>query len=113
MSGFGRLGSGIMRLGSFARIALIIGSGIVVFALLMVLRPRPQSQEPPRRTPIVVTAPADVQSGNLTIRVPGGLLSKRPQTAPLAGWWCGTRKGTRLNPNSNHPLQRLEIPMEA
>ena len=37
MSGFGRLGSRIMGLGSFARIALIIGSGIVVFALLVLL----------------------------------------------------------------------------
>ena len=91
MSGFGRLGSGIMRLGSFARIALIIGSGIVVFALLMVLRPRPQSQEPPRRTPIVVTAPADVQSGNLTIRGNGTVrpkseISMSPQVAGRVSW---------------------------
>ena len=34
----------------------------------MVFRPRPAAQEPPRRVPLVITTPADVRAGNLTIR---------------------------------------------
>ena len=46
----------------------IIAVGVIGLVLLMVLRPRPEAQEPPRRVPLVVTAPADVRSGHLTIR---------------------------------------------
>jgi RND family efflux transporter MFP subunit len=91
MSAFERIRSGFLGLGSFARIALILGLGIVTFALLMILRPRPQSQEPPRRTPIVVTAPAEVRSGNLTIRGNGPVrpkseISLSPQVAGRVSW---------------------------
>jgi RND family efflux transporter MFP subunit len=91
MSAFGRLRSGFMGLGSFARIAMIVGSGVGIFALLMILRPRPQAQEPPRRTPIVVTAPADVRSGNLTIHGNGTVrpkseISLSPQVAGRVSW---------------------------
>lgn len=91
MSAFERIRSGFLGLGSFARIALILGLGIMTFALLMILRPRPQSQEPPRRTPIVVTAPAEVRSGNLTIRGNGPVrpkseISLSPQVAGRVSW---------------------------
>ncbi len=91
MSGFGRLGSTFMRLGSVARIGLILGFGFAVFALLMLLRPRPQSQDPPRRTPLVVTAPADVRSGNLTIEGNGTVrprseITLSPQVAGRVTW---------------------------
>lgn len=91
MSGFGRLGSTFMRLGSVARIALILGFGLAVFALLMLFRPRPQSQEPPRRTPLVVTEPADVRSGNLTIEGNGTVrprseITLSPQVAGRITW---------------------------
>ena len=91
MSGFGNLGSRFMRLGSFARIGLILGFGVAVLALLMLLRSKPQSQDPPRRVPIVVTAPADVRSGNLTIRGNGAVrpkseISLSPQVAGRVTW---------------------------
>ena len=54
----------------------IIGIGVVGLVLLMVFRPRPAAQEPPRRVPLVVTAPADVRSGNLTIRGNGTVRPK-------------------------------------
>ena len=54
----------------------IIGVGILGFVLLIVFRPQPAAQEPPRRVPLVVTAPADVRSGNLTIRGSGTVRPK-------------------------------------
>lgn len=45
----------------------IIGVGVLGLVLLLVFRPRPEAQEPPRRVPFVVTVPADVRSGNLTV----------------------------------------------
>jgi len=91
MSGFGRLGTTFMRLGTVMRIGLILGFGLVVFALLMILRPRPQSQEPPRRTPMVVTEPADVRTGNLTIEGQGTVkprseITLSPQVAGRVTW---------------------------
>lgn len=91
MSGFNSVGSAFRRLGPVARFVTILGAGLVVFALLMILRPRPQAQEPPRRIPIVVTAPADVRSGNLTIRGNGAVrpkseISMSPQVAGRVTW---------------------------
>jgi RND family efflux transporter MFP subunit len=54
----------------------IIGAGVLGLVLLMVFRPQPAAQEPPRRVPLVVTAPADVRSGNLTIRGSGTVRPK-------------------------------------
>ena len=54
----------------------IIGVGVLGFVLLIVFRPQPAAQTPPRRVPLVVTAPADVRSGNLTIRGSGTVRPK-------------------------------------
>ena len=54
----------------------IIGFGVLGFVLLIVFRPQPAAQAPPRRVPLVVTAPADVRSGNLTIRGSGTVRPK-------------------------------------
>ncbi len=91
MSGFGSLGSRFMRLGSFARVALILGSGLAVFAILMLLRKEPESQDPPRRTPIVVTEPAELRSGHLTIVGNGTVrpmseITISPQVAGRVSW---------------------------
>jgi RND family efflux transporter MFP subunit len=64
------------RLSPFLKGVTVIGVGILGFVLLMVFRPRPEAQEPPRRIPLVVTAPADVRSGNLTIRGSGTVRPK-------------------------------------
>lgn len=64
------------RLSPFMKSVTVIGIGILGFVLLMVFRPRPAAQEPPRRIPLVVTAPADVRSGNLTIRGNGTVRPK-------------------------------------
>lgn len=64
------------RLSPFMKGVTVIGVGILGFALLIVFRPRPEAQEPPRRIPLVVTAPADVRSGNLTIRGNGTVRPK-------------------------------------
>ncbi|NNK47934.1 MAG: efflux RND transporter periplasmic adaptor subunit [Gemmatimonadetes bacterium] len=64
------------RLSPFLKGVTVIGVGILGFVLLMVFRPRPAAQEPPRRIPLVVTAPADVRSGNLTIRGSGTVRPK-------------------------------------
>jgi biotin carboxyl carrier protein len=65
------------RMSPFFKGLTIIAIGVLGFVLLMVFRPRPEAQEPPRRVPLVVTAPADVRSGNLTIR---GYGSVRPKS---------------------------------
>lgn len=76
MSGLASVGARFMRLGSVVRIALILGVGAAVFALLMLLRPQPASQDPPRRTPLVVTEPAEIRSGHLTIEGNGTVRPK-------------------------------------
>lgn len=91
MSGLGNAGSAFGRLGPVARIGLILGFGVTVFALLMILRPKPEPQEPPRRTPLVVTTPATVRSGNLTIEGNGTVrpkseISLSPQVAGRVSW---------------------------
>jgi len=91
MSGLGNMGSAFGRLGPVARIVSILGFGVVVFALLMILSPKPEAQDPPRRMPLVVTTPADVRSGNLTIEGngivrPKSEISLSPQVAGRVSW---------------------------
>lgn len=69
----------------------IVGAGLLGLVLLIVFRPRPAPQEPPRRVPLVVTAPADVRSGNLTIQGNGTVRPKSqivisPQVAGRVEW---------------------------
>ena len=69
----------------------IIGAGVLGLVLLIALRPRPEAQEPPRRVPLVVTTPADVRSGNLTIQGSGTVRPKSqivlaPQVAGRVEW---------------------------
>ena len=101
MSGLGNLGSAFGRLGPVARIASILGFGVVVFALLMILRPKPEAQDPPRRMPLVVTTPADVRSGNLTIEGNGTVrpkseISLSPQVAGRVSWASPSASGGRF-----------------
>ena len=63
-------------LSPFLKGVTIIGVGVLGLVLLIVFRPRPAAQEPLRRVPLVVTAPADVRSGNLTIRGSGTVRPK-------------------------------------
>ena len=64
------------NLSPFLKGVTIIGVGVLGLVLLIVFRPRPAAQEPLRRVPLVVTAPADVRSGNLTIRGSGTVRPK-------------------------------------
>ena len=64
------------NLSPFLKGVTIIGVGVLGLVLLIVFRPQPAAQEPPRRVPLVVTAPADVRSGNLTIRGSGTVRQK-------------------------------------
>ena len=64
------------NLSPFLKGVTIIGVGVLGLVLLIVFRPQPAAQEPPRRVPLVVTAPADVRSGNLTIRGSGTVRPK-------------------------------------
>lgn len=91
MSGLGSVGSRFMSLGSFTRVAAILGFGIAVFALLMVLREEPESQDPPRRAPLVVVQPAELRTGKLTIEGNGTVrpvseISLSPQVAGRVSW---------------------------
>ena len=79
------------RMSPFFKGLTIIGLGVLGLVFLMVFRPRPAAQEPPRRVPLVVTAPADVRSGNLTIRGNGTVRPKSqivlsPQVAGRVEW---------------------------
>lgn len=78
-------------LSPFLKGVAIIGIGVIGLVLLMLFRPRPAAQDPPRRVPLVVTAPADVRSGNLTIRGNGTVRPKSeivlsPQVAGRVEW---------------------------
>ena len=78
-------------LSPFFKALAIIGAGFLGLMLLIVFRPRPAPQEPPRRVPLVVTAPADVRSGNLTIQGNGTVRPKSqivlsPQVAGRVNW---------------------------
>ena len=79
------------ELSPFFKGLTIIGAGLLGLVLLIVFRPRPAAQEPPRRVPLVVTAPADVRSGNLTIQGHGTVRPKSqivlsPQVAGRVHW---------------------------
>jgi RND family efflux transporter MFP subunit len=76
MSILSRPANAFARLSPFFKAVSIIGVGVVGLVLLIVFRPRPAAQEPPRRVPLVVTVPADVRSGNLTIRGNGTVRPK-------------------------------------
>ena len=91
MSGLGRVGSAFGRLGPVARILSILGLGVAAFVLLMILKPRPQALEPPRRMPLVVTIPADLRSGHLTVEGNGTVRPKSqitlsPQVPGRVSW---------------------------
>ena len=91
MSILRRFGSAFGRLGPLQKGLAIIGVGVLGFVLLMVLRPRPEQQEPARRMPLVTTVPADVRSGNLTVRGSGTVRPKSeivlsPQVAGRVEW---------------------------
>jgi RND family efflux transporter MFP subunit len=91
MSGRNRFSAWFGGLSPLLKALVILGVGVFGFALLMVLRPRPAQQEPPRRLPLVVTIPADVRSGNLTIRGNGTVrprseITLSPQVAGRVEW---------------------------
>ena len=86
-----RFGTTFGRLGNLQKGLAIIGVGVLGFVLLMVFRPRPEHQEPTRRMPLVTTVPADVRSGNLTVRGSGTVRPKSeivlsPQVAGRVEW---------------------------
>ena len=76
MSVLSKPANAFARMSPFFKGLTIIAIGVLGLVLLMVFRPRPAAQEPPRRVPLVVTAPADVRSGNLTIRGNGTVRPK-------------------------------------
>ena len=91
MSGLGGVGSAFGRLGPVARVLAILGLGVAAFALLLILKPRPQAHEPPRRVPLVVTMPAELRSGHLTVEGNGTVRPKSqitlsPQVAGRVTW---------------------------
>jgi len=95
MSILRRFGTAFGRLGSIQKSLAILSVGVLGFALLMVLRPRPAQQETARRVPLVSTVPADVRSGNLTIRGRGTVRPRSeiilsPQVAGRVEWVAPT-----------------------
>lgn len=68
MSPLGSLTAGWSRLRPWQQGALVIGMGVLSLALLILLRPRPPLQEPPRLVPTVTTVPLELRSGNLRVR---------------------------------------------
>lgn len=100
------------RLSPRLKVVTIIGGGIFGLVLLLVFRPRPAAQEPPRRVPLVVTVPADVRSGNLTIRGSGNVRPRSEivlssQVAGRIDWVSPTfASGGRFR--KGDPLLRIE-----
>ena len=91
MSILSRPARAFARLSPFLKGLTIIMAGVLGLVLLIVFRPRPAAQEPPRRVPLVVTAPAEVRSGHLTIRGNGTVRPKSqivlsPQVAGRVEW---------------------------
>jgi len=91
MSILSRLTGAFQGLSPLLKAVTIVGAGLLGLVLLIVFRPRPEAQEPPRRIPLVVTAPADVRSGHLTIRGNGNVRPKSeivlsPQVAGRVEW---------------------------
>ena len=76
MSGLGRVGSAFGRLGPVARVLSILGIGVAALALLVLLKPSPQAEEPPRMVPLVITTPVDLRSGHLTVEGNGTVRPK-------------------------------------
>lgn len=81
---FGRLSYG-------RKAAVILAAGVLGFVLLMVFRPRPPEAQPARRIPLVVTAEADVRSGNLVVHGHGTVRPRSqitvvPQVAGRVEW---------------------------
>lgn len=68
MSLLGRFAAGWSRLRSWQQAGLIVGMGVLSLALLILLRPRPPLQQPPRLVPTVTTVPLQVRSGYLRVR---------------------------------------------
>lgn len=112
MSILGKPVRAFRRLSPFAKGAAIVGFGVGALVLLMLFRPRPAAQEPPRRVPLVVTAPADVRSGHLTIRGHGTVRPKSqivlsPQVAGRVEWVSPAfASGGRFR--KGDPLLRIE-----
>jgi len=86
-----RLTAAFGRLSYGRKAIVILAAGAIGFALLMIFRPRPPVQEPPRRVPLVATAEADVRSGHLivhgngTVR-PRSQITLAPQVAGRVVW---------------------------
>ncbi len=68
MGPLGRVRGGWSRLRPWQQGALVIGIGVLSLALLVLLRPRPPLQQPPRQVPTVTTAPLEIRSGHLNVR---------------------------------------------
>lgn len=86
-----RLAAAFGRLSYGRKAAVILAAGVIGFVLLMVFRPRPPQSEPARRIPLVVTARADVRSGNLLIHGNGTVRPRSqitlvPQVAGRVEW---------------------------
>lgn len=64
----GRLRGVWSRLRPWQQGALVLGLGVLSFALLVLLRPRPPLQQPPRQVPTVTTVPLELRSGHLSVR---------------------------------------------
>jgi RND family efflux transporter MFP subunit len=68
MNPLGRLAAAWSRLRPWQQGALVIGLGVVSLAALILLRPRPPLQQPPRQVPTVTTVPLELRSGHLSVR---------------------------------------------
>jgi RND family efflux transporter MFP subunit len=63
----GRLAAAVGRLSYGQKAVTILAAGLLGFVLLILLRPRPPQQEPPRRLPLVAAVPVEVRSGHLSV----------------------------------------------
>ena len=86
-----RLTGAFRRLSYRGKAIAILAIGALGFVLLMILRPRPPQQEPPRRIPLVATVKADVRSGHLVVHGNGTVrprsqVALAPQVAGTVEW---------------------------
>ncbi len=68
MSPLGGIRGRWSRLRPWQQGLMVLGIGVLGLTLLLLLRPRPPLQQPPRQIPTVTTVPAEERSGHLSVR---------------------------------------------
>lgn len=91
MSVFSSAGRAVGRWSPLRQGLAILAVGVIGLVLLMVLRPRPPLQDPPRLAPLVATVAADVRNGHLSVQGNGTVRPRSevvlaPQVGGRVSW---------------------------